>query len=301
MKRVQQNASNIVIRRTWADKLADRMTEPLHVTALAGFVALFGSYRAKVKFDLIKRRHYAYGVLEAAEQARLHGHSSLTVVEFGVASGHGLLNLCKVAHKVSFITGVEINVIGFDSGAGMPPPCDYRDHPDLYQAGDFPMDQGTLRGRLPAYGKLVIGELKDTVRQFARTLNSASPIGFAAVDVDYYSSAKDAIALFADPEPAKYLPLTILYLDDINQPSHTRFAGEWLAVEEFNAAQPMRKIDRHHFLKYTRMFQNARWIEQIFLLHVFDHPIMRATQEQRPSKVYDPITPLTQSPAPPVS
>jgi hypothetical protein len=30
-----------------------------------------------------------------------------------------------------------VSVVGFDSGVGMPPPLDYRDHPDLYQQGTF--------------------------------------------------------------------------------------------------------------------------------------------------------------------
>ena len=39
------------------------------------------------------------------------------------------MNLCRISRKVSAITGIEFEIVGFDSGVGMPPPQDYRDHP----------------------------------------------------------------------------------------------------------------------------------------------------------------------------
>jgi len=278
----------VVPRRTWIERFAERATEPLHLNLLALFVQVFGSFSSKVAFDLVRPRKYAFGTLEAARGARDQGKREVTIIEFGVAAGGGLLGMCDLAKRVTEITGVKIKVVGFDTGVGMPPPVDYRDHPDLYQAGDFPMDQESLRKKLPSNARLIIGELGDTVPRFLAELNTEAPIGFVAVDVDYHSSAVAALQIFADPIPSKYLPLPILYLDDIVLPSHSRFSGELLAVEEFNAAHQLRKIDQHRFLRSQRIFKQARWIDQIFLLHVFDHPVMH-TAGSRPRKMYSPL------------
>ena len=288
-ERTPDNGQVFVIpRRTWIERYAERATEPLHLNLLALFVQAFGSFSSKVAFDLVRPRKYAFATLDAARSARELGRREVTIIEFGVAAGSGLLGMCDLARRVTEITGVAIKVVGFDSGSGMPPPVDYRDHPDLYQAGDFPMDQEALRKKLPGNARLLIGELGDTVPRFLAELSPEAPIGFAAVDVDYYSSALAALQIFADPIPSKYLPLPILYLDDIVLPSHSRFSGELLAVEEFNAAHQHRKIDQHRFLRSQRIFKQARWIDQIFLVHLFDHPVMR-TAGSRPRKMYSPV------------
>lgn len=124
--------------------LRERLTEPLHMNLASLFVAAFGSLRAKVACDLVNRPHYAYGLLAAADQAKEAGIDAITAVEFGVAAGEGLLNLCKVAERVSNTTGVRINLVGFDTGRGMPPPVDYRDHPEEFQASDYPMNHDKL-------------------------------------------------------------------------------------------------------------------------------------------------------------
>ena len=278
----------VIPRRTWIERYAERATEPLHLNLLALFFQVFGTFSSKVGFDLVRPRKYAFATLEAARNARDQGKRKVTIIEFGVAAGGGLLGMCALARSVAEVTGVEFEVVGFDTGVGMPSPVDFRDHPDLYQAGDFPMDQQALRKKLPANARLLIGELEYTVPNFLAELNPEAPIGFAALDVDYYSSAVNALRIFADPNPSKYLPLPILYLDDIVLPSHSRFSGELLAVEEFNATHEYRKIDQHRFLRSQRIFKQARWIDQMFLLHVFDHPVMR-TAGSRPRKMYSPV------------
>lgn len=289
MPGADQNPSTQILipKRSWMDRLRDRFADPLHLNLASALVAAFGSYRTKVDFDVVRRRHYAYATLTAADLAKERGLKSVTVVEFGVAGGEGILNLCEIARNVSPLTGIEIKVVGFDSGRGMPPPRDYRDHPDLFQAGDFPMDVEGLRRALPSNAELVLGELKDTVPGFASRLSAQSPLGFAAIDIDYYSSALEALALFASTDPQKYLPTSLLYLDDIIHLSNSRFTGELLALEEFNAAHPMRKIDRHRFLRRERIFKNASWIDQIYVLHVLDHPVMQQLDAKRPPKVYE--------------
>ena len=271
------------------DHLANRLSEPLHLNALAAVVALFGSYRSKVKFDLVRRRQYAYSVLRAADLARRQGLRSVTVVEFGVASGNGLLNLCKLAELTTKETGVSVNVVGFDTGKGLPPPSDYRDHPELFQAGDFPMDFEALAKRLPENGRLTLGPVSETVSQFIKDVSLDAPLGFAAIDVDYYSSARDALRAFSDSEPKKYLPLTLLYLDDIADEFHNSWCGELLAVEEFNRAERWRKIEQDRFLRSRRVFKNANWLDRVYFLHVLDHPLIQ-TPPQRDRLVLSPIS-----------
>lgn len=102
--------------------LVDRLTEPVHLNLLSGFVALFGSLRTKINFDLIERRYHAFGLLRAADFAREINVNRLTVIEFGVANGSGLLNLCEVGRRITDITGVKFDIVGFDTGLGLPPP-----------------------------------------------------------------------------------------------------------------------------------------------------------------------------------
>ena len=114
--------------------MGDRFCERLHLNLISLFLRLFGNYHSKVAFDLVRRPHYAYPVLRA-EMAVAQGVGAITIVESGVATGAGLLNLCNVAQRSSEGTGVRIDVVGFDTGLGLPRPHDYRDHPELFQEG----------------------------------------------------------------------------------------------------------------------------------------------------------------------
>src|SRR6266542_2188455 len=108
--------------------LVERLTEPLHLNILS-LAAAFGSYRAKISFDLIVRQQHAYGLLRAVDDARSRGLAAVTVVELGVGSGAGLLNICEIATRLTAETGIAFEIYGFDTGRGMPPPRDHRDHP----------------------------------------------------------------------------------------------------------------------------------------------------------------------------
>ena len=267
----------------WVRIFAERLSEPLHLNLLSMVVGIFGSFRARVAFDVVRRRHYAASLLRAADQARHYGIGSITAAEFGVSSGTGLTNLARLAVQVSRATGVSIKVFGFDSGSGLPPPRDYRDHPELFRAGDFAMDIGKLRRTLPPNAELMLGDIADTALEFRSRIGAESPLAFAAIDVDYYSSARDALAIFADPDALKYAPLPIVYLDDVIDEMHNAWCGELLAVNEFNAAHRMRKIEVDRFLRSRRIFKHARWIEQIYLVHVLDHPALQTVSLGRPS------------------
>jgi hypothetical protein len=73
----------------------------------------------------------------------------VTAVELGVGAGTGLLNLCQLGAQIERTTGVHFHIAGFDTGTGMPPPTDRRDHPELYAAGDYAMDHQAVLAALP--------------------------------------------------------------------------------------------------------------------------------------------------------
>lgn len=258
--------------RIWRRIFMERLTEPLHINAMSGAVALFGSYRARVAHDLVIRPGNAWAILNSADQAKELGVKTVTLVEFGVAAGAGLLNMSYIAARVTQATGVAFRLYGFDTGKGMPPSADYRDHPDLYQEGDFKMDVERLRAALPANTKLIIGDIGETAPSFIKELSLDAPIGYVSVDVDYYSSTKQALKLFAHDDPRKYLPVTTVYFDDVCHERHNSWCGELLAISEFNAEHALRKLERHAFLRGTRIYRRAEWIDHMWTMHALDHP-----------------------------
>ncbi|MCH8996924.1 MAG: hypothetical protein IID48_01490 [Proteobacteria bacterium] len=251
--------------------LADQAL-PLPVLGL--LTRSFGSFRAKEKLGLNRPPWYAYGLLSAADRAAKLGYERIVAIEFGVASGRGLRNMVALSRHVAEATGVEIRVVGFDLATGMPPITDYRDHPEAYGEGDFPMiDEEKLRRDIGDSAELIIGDMKETVISFKETLNKASPVGFVVVDVDIYSSTKAALRLF-DGDPECYLPLTYAYFDESSGRSHfNKYCGELLAIEEFNQEHEIRKIalDRGIWNGHRRLGPQL-WYERMYVLHVFDHP-----------------------------
>jgi hypothetical protein len=259
-------------RHVWERIFRERLTEPLHMNILSLFVALFGGVRKKIAFDLLVRQHNAFALLNAADRAERNGVPGFTVVEFGVAAGAGLLNLCELAEKVTRATGVKISIVGFDSGAGMPPPRDYRDHPDYYATGDFPMpDFDGLRARLPPNARLILGEISQTLPGFIASLPPSAPLGYVVLDVDYYWSSVECLKILSGP-PEAYLPDVLVYADDVTYLDHNEWQGELAAIANFNREHDKRKIGRLNNLAQHRLFRNATWLTQMYAAHVLDHP-----------------------------
>ncbi len=262
--------------------LVERGTEPIHLNLLSAIVAACGTYRAKVDFDLVVRQQYAFPILYAADAAKQYGYNTVTIIEFGVAGGAGLLNMCRIAERTQAATGIEFRIFGFDTGKGMPAPIDFRDLPESFQAGDFPMDVERLKRALPRFAELVIGDIADTVPQFLDSLGEEAPIGFVAVDVDYYSSAKKTLKVLTG-DPRLYLPVVPVYLDDIGVDGSNPWTGELLAVEEFNRENKLRKIAPFTLLRSRRIFKNTQWIDRMFAAHVHDHAL-RSPARRRQSR-----------------
>jgi hypothetical protein len=264
--------------------LYERLADPLHINALSLVALLSNSLRRKIDFDLVLRKQHAFALLNLADQAKRLGVKSATVIEFGVASGAGLLNLQNVSKRITKLTGIAFSIVGFDTGQGMPPPQSYKDHPELYQAGDFPMDFDALSKLLDKNVELIIGPLDKTIADFASRDFARSPIGFVSIDVDYYSSTMDALKVFEGPAD-NFFPRIIVWLDDIGNLNHNSKCGELAAILDFSHQHPLRPIERHPSLRNHRIFKNAPWIDHIYQCHVLDHPIRNTLNSARPQNV----------------
>ncbi|MFI5617653.1 hypothetical protein [Streptomyces sp. NPDC051567] len=227
---------------------------------------------AAYRFGLVERPHYAYGVRRATESAARLGLPGVTLVEFGVAGGSGLLALAEHAGYYAKATGVEVRIVGFDAGDGLPPGRSVRDLPYLFGAGFYPMDKARLVSRLGGAADVVIGDVTETVPRYletnAHTLRT-HPVGFVSFDLDYYSSTVSALNLFRGGDPGRLLPRVTCYLDDL--PGTIAEIGEAAAMAEFNAEHDDRAISRVLGLRPFIPF-DPPWADQIYVHHYFSHP-----------------------------
>ena len=239
-----------------------------------------GDFREMEAHGLVTRANYAYGILRAADLARFLGKSRATVCEFGVATGNGLCNMVELAELVRAQTGVEIRVVGLDTGAGLPAVAGYKDHPEIWSAGDFTMtNKEDLKRRVSGRAELIFGDIKDTVGGFVASLDESAPLGFISVDVDIYSGAKSALASLLG-KPGLYAPAVSIYCDDVSFYFANRWCGELLAIAEFNDENATRKIDNDRSLPGHRPRQNDGWYRSMFVCHVLDHEV-RTSPKQR--------------------
>lgn len=225
--------------------------------------------------DFWHRPWYAFPLITAVAQAERLGLRAITVVEMGVWLGEGLLNLASLCQLISTTVGIEIRVVGFDTGTGLPSVADYRDHPELWYTGELASpDLESLKARLPENTKLVIGDIRDTIDKFTEQLTSEAPLAFMALDVDTYSSSVDCLKVFRNANPTCLLPATPVYVDDsyINI-MQNEYCGEALAIHEFNESELSRKILK----KIVRTNRpQMPWHHAIHFCHVFDHPARKS-------------------------
>jgi hypothetical protein len=229
-----------------------------------------GTLRERERFGLVDRPQYAYGVLRAADVARYFGLDAVTVCEFGVASGDGLVNLVDIAELVTSETGVAIRVFGFDTGAGLPSVEGFKDHPEIWSGGDFPMvSRDDLVERTRGQAEIVFGDIADTVDAFVDSLTPSSPLGFASIDVDIYSGARSALRSLLGPSE-KLLPAVSLYFDDVGFFFANEWCGELAAIGEFNADNEHRKIGLDR--SFIHRTPPAPWHSHMYVCHALDHP-----------------------------
>lgn len=264
------------------------VTHPNIKIALLGAAARrlgWPKYETRVDCYLEDRPHYAYGTLNAARLAKQLGLRAVSVIEFGVAGGNGLLNLQHHAKKASAATGIKIEVYGFDTGEGLPEPQGFRDLPHHWQRGFFAMNQEALKPKLHT-AKLVLGNIKDVRKEFAETYKPA-PVGFIAHDMDFYSSTKECLEIFSI-DASMRLPRIINYFDDTigtETEMYSKSVGQLAAIEEYNANHEKQKIaECRNFLKDAPL----PWHYAMYIHHDFEHPLYNQfigeAQQQLPLK-----------------
>lgn len=229
------------------------------------------SFKTKIKLKLISRPHYAYCIFNACQLASKLGLKSISVIEFGVASGNGLVCIEEIAAELERLFDMKIEIYGFDTAQGLPKPNDYRDLPYHWKEGFFKMDYEKLTKKL-SKTKLIIGNLKDTSNTFLEKYSPA-PIGAIFHDLDFYSSTKISLNLFKENNKF-FLPRIFNYFDDIVGTEIELFndyTGERLAINEFNNENKDIKISPC----YNLISQNniLTWHYQIFITHIFKHDL----------------------------
>ena len=255
--------------RIWRRIYLERLGEPFVYNLVSIFVYFFRDFKTKIDYDLVVRQPYAFGIKEAFDIAKGENVNKITIIEFGVASGAGIFNMSFIASRLSAKYKIDYEIVGFDSGEGMPEPIDYRDHPEKYRKGDFPPLK-LKQSKLPKKCKIIYGNIKDTLNTFMRDYEkNESVIGFVSIDVDYYSSTIDCLNIFCMHE-RNYLTKVVSYFDDVNNLDHNNYCGELLAIQEFNKKIIMRKISKITQLRSWRIFKNALYLDQMYFCHIFD-------------------------------
>jgi len=219
----------------------------------------------------LDRPNYAYCMLHAARLAQKLGLDRISAIEFGVAGGNGIAFMADFAKQVKSATGVTVDIYGFDTGVGMPPPEGPKDLPYWFQAAQYPMDQEALRRKVPE-AELVIGNVRDTINSFIEKYKPA-PIGAIFNDVDYFSSTLDSFSLFdrVSEQSEHFLPRIMMYFDDIigsEAEMYGPFNGQWAAINEYNNRNPDVKIHLNQNL-LPKNHIKYRW--QIYYTHLFAH------------------------------
>jgi hypothetical protein len=245
-----------------------------YLTKLPGFRFAWrkmplGSVHTRTSYDIWNKPPYAFGVYSAAALAKKLGIKAISVVEFGVAGGDGLVILEEYSRLIGSSFDLHISVYGFDSGAGMPKPSDYRDLPYVWDEGYYAANPADVRKRLKD-ARLIVGNVETTLDDFLRS--GIPPVGFISFDLDYYSSTMQAFKVFDGNESTR-LPRVFCYFDDIIWPERAcfnEFTGECGALNQFNSENDKRKIAKWLHLSWTRPFA-AAWNDEMYVFHDFCH------------------------------
>jgi hypothetical protein len=174
-----------------------------------------------------------------------------------------------LAEQIEPLTGIGFDIVGFDTGEGLPQLHGYKDHPELWVQGDFAMaNRDELIASLRGKARIEFGDIADTIGPFTTALGTDAPLGFISIDVDIYTGTVAALRCL-EREPECYLPVVGVYLDDCTGYFANEWCGELAAVQEFNAAHELRKIgiDR----SFVTRPKPAPWHSQMYSLHVLDH------------------------------
>ena len=257
------------------DRFVDIATRPVPYRTLALRRLLtrwpIGSYWTRLRAGAVSRPAYGWCMYHAAEEAKKLGYKAMTVAEMGVAGGDGLVALCQHRKEIQKVFGIEIVVVGFDTGTGLPSTGDSRDLLYCWPAGSFEMDRDALEKRVAGQAQLVLGDVSTTTSQW--TPDPAAPLGAIMFDLDYYTSTMSAFGLLTKHQ---VLPRIWCYFDDIlgyPDNAYTDNIGVREAIREFNLNPERKAFNDHLSPAYTfRGMEPEGWHGLIYLYHRLSHP-----------------------------
>ena len=229
------------------------------------------SYQERIDLGIMPKASYAYLLFRGAGLAKRLGVKRISAVELGVAGGNGLVAMERHAADIEAMTGVSIDVYGFDTGEGLVAPRDHRDLPYRFAEGTFVMDVDKLRARLER-AELVLGDAAETFAEFLD--NGPAPLGAISLDMDLYAPTRAVLDTMGDEaSERRFLPRVPLYFDDVvgnREQDYNEFTGELLAIREFNEENSAVKVaeDRH----FWTLPINEAWHHGIYTMHRFAHP-----------------------------
>jgi hypothetical protein len=227
-----------------------------------------GSFQTRLAAGGFERPWYAWCLYYAALEAKALNYKAITALELGVAGGNGLVCLCDYASQVERETGIHIFVQGLDAGSGLPETSDPRDVLYCWPAGSFQMDYPKLLSRLNGRAEVLIGDVAKTAKELA--IRPEAPLGAIMFDLDFYSSTRDAFALFSHDN---LLPRVWCYFDDVCGYAENAYSdriGVREAIRRFNAnSKSCDHISRAYVFKDS--YPEA-WHQQISVFHRMSHP-----------------------------
>jgi hypothetical protein len=237
------------------------------------------SFRRLMRDPLCARRpQYVWGMLQGAALAKVLGLERVSVIEFGVASGAGLVCMESIAENCEQMVKIGIDVFGFDTGTGYPKPQDYRDMPYRWFEGFYPCDKEALQKHLKR-AQMIYGPISETLDPFMRS--GHAPIAFVGWDLNEYSGTQDGLRLYS-ADSRTLLPRTPCSFRSIVGKDNCEYTGEAPAISEFNTLHEMRKICKIPGMKYfipPRLV--GHWVEMLCTLHIFDHPLYNRPQSYK--------------------
>ena len=212
------------------------------------------------------RPHYETILLESTIEAKKLGYKEVSVLELGVAGGNGIISLENYKKKIEKITGVKINIIGFDYGEGLPTSNNKFDLPFFWSEGDYKIDKEKLKKKTNT--KIFFGGIDKTFQSFIET----NPPIISAIffDLDYYTSTKSFLNQISKNKDF-FSPRVYCYFDDVFSPHHhiNEHNGELLAINEFNNENNEIKIGKS--LADSNDYRFPLGNNRFFMLHNFTH------------------------------
>ena len=213
------------------------------------------------------RPHYHSCLHETALEARELGLKKISVLEFGVAGGNGLMSIEKYCNKIEKKIDIQFKIFGFDLGdkQGLPDTTMAEDLKYFWSTGDFKMNIEKLKKKIRK-SELILGDINNTLNDFILNYKNP-PIGAIFFDLDLYTSTKKSLEIFNLPEEYR-MPRIRCYFDDIQAPTNN-YNGVIKAINEFNYNNSNKKITK--FGGSTLDYKYGPWYEEFYEMHDFDH------------------------------